>query len=280
MALSKGAGEAPLRTKTHTIAGASEADIATNKALLFHAEAARLAKSWLRGTTTTGDGRDEDEKEDQAEEDLEREFLRNKDLYSETGGIGYHPPTESTSSTAATPGFTDPATTFLRKQLLRGHQRGGRATTGNAHNHSAGGARPRPQIQASRRVKGEEVSDEEESRSKGVGKRKRKGNIVQAAVESDDAAAAKSAPQTDQMETEHLSEKAGAISTPSQSHGGETDRTVHAPEPSTTPAIPPKTSRKRGAGSYLDELLASRAAKKQKKKNKHKGKSLAESEPG
>ncbi|OAP60161.1 hypothetical protein AYL99_05163 [Fonsecaea erecta] len=278
MAPAKGAGASSM---ANTATGASAADIATNQALLFHAEAARLAKSWLRGPNI-GDERDaadddDDGDQDKADEEFEKEFLRNKDSYSETGGIGYHPPTESTPSTSTTPGLSDSATTtFLRKQLLRGHQQRGRATNGTANTHSATTG-PRPQIQVSRRTKGgEEDSDEEESRS-GVGKSKRKANNIRRPAVG--ISAATSAPLKDQAETGPLPEGSGAISAPTQSHG-ESDRAVHAPESSIPDLSQPKPSKKRGAGSYLDELLASRAAKKQKKKNKNKGKGLAESEPG
>ncbi|OQV03620.1 hypothetical protein CLAIMM_08640 [Cladophialophora immunda] len=267
MAPSKGAG-AP--SPARTTAGASEADIATNKALLFHAEAARLAKSWLRGATTGGDGRDEDEDEqDKAEAALEKEFLRNRDLYSETGGVGYHPPTTGSASSTSAPGVNDATTMFLRKQLLRG-----RTTNGNAHAHNATTTRPRTQPQASRREKSGGDSDEEESRS-GVGKSKRQAKNIRVAAGSETA---KPAPQIEEEETGDAFEKSGANSALDQSRG-ESDSVVQAPEPDIPHVAPPKTSKKRGAASYLDELLASRAAKKQKKKNK-KSKSLVESAPG
>ncbi|OAL38388.1 hypothetical protein AYO20_02447 [Fonsecaea nubica] len=277
MASSTGAGLPASRAKPTTAAAASDADIATNKALIFHAEAARLAKSWLRGTAV-GDGPDKDEDEDKAEEDLEREFLRNKDVYSETGGVGYHPPTESSLSNGIS-SDQNTTTAFLRKQLLRGHQRG-RATNGNAQTHNASTARPNTQLRAPRRAKDEDDSDEEESRSGVVGKRKRNTNAGRAAaatavaVESEAASSVPShIPPT---ETGRSHEPSGAAdSAPNESHG-QSDGTLQATSSSNPPAMLSRAGKKRGAGSYLDELLASRAAKKNKKKKK----SVTESEPG
>ncbi|OAG41206.1 hypothetical protein AYO21_04586 [Fonsecaea monophora] len=280
MAPSTGAGSPASRAKPTTAAAASDADIATNKALLFHAEAARLAKSWLRGTAV-GDGPDKDEDEDKAEEDLEQEFLRNKDVYSETGGVGYHPPTESSLSNGIS-SDQNTTTAFLRKQLLRGHQRG-RATNGSAQTHNASTARPNTQIRAPRWVKGEDDSDEEESRSGVVGKRKRKTNagraaaVTAAAVES---GASGSTPSqihpSSASETGHSLEPSGAAeSAPNESHD-QFDSTPQATSSSNPQATLPRAGKKRGAGSYLDELLASRAAKKKKKKKK----GVTESEPG
>ena len=67
----------------------------------------------------------------------------------------------------------------------------------------------------------------------------------------------------------------------SSSHGGSIEdvgAAVHQPSTSSGPAKSDEAltrqAKKRGTSSYLDELLATRAAKKQRKKNK------AESKPG
>ncbi|KIW85140.1 hypothetical protein Z517_00529 [Fonsecaea pedrosoi CBS 271.37] len=276
MAPSTGAGSPASKAKPTTAAAASDADIATNKALLFHAEAARLAKSWLRGTAV-GDGPDKDEDEDKAEEDLEREFLRNKDVYSETGGVGYHPPTESSLSNGISSDHNT-TTAFLRKQLLRGHQRG-RATNGSAQTHNASTARPNTQLRAPRQAKGEDDSDEEESRSGVVGKRKRNTNAGRAAAAVESEASGSTPSQihpSSASETRHSLEPSDAAdSAPNESHD-QFDSAPQATSSSNPQVTLPRAGKKRGASSYLDELLASRAAKKNKKKKK----GVAESEPG
>ncbi|KIW91611.1 uncharacterized protein Z519_07579 [Cladophialophora bantiana CBS 173.52] len=282
MALSKGPA-APSRVKAKATTRASEADIATNTALLFHAEAAQLAKSWLRGAPASDDGQEEDEDhdKDKEEQDLEREFLRNKDMYSETAGVGYRAATTTESTSMPGSAATDPTAAFLRRQLLPGHHRG-RAANGNAGTHSAMTARPRPPLRAPRRVNGEGDSDEEESRS-GLGKRKRKAeNVRQPASRSGETT--KAQWQIDQAgKRAHSPGEVGASSGPNGSHVAvaEPHRADPVPDPEMVHVAQSK-ARKTGTGSYLDELLASRTAKKQRRKNKNKGKGmgLAETEPG
>ncbi|EXJ68834.1 uncharacterized protein A1O5_07766 [Cladophialophora psammophila CBS 110553] len=283
MALSKGAA-APSRMKAKATTGASEADIATNTALLLHAEAAQLAKSWLRAAPANDDGQDEDEDydKDKEEQDLEREFLRNKDVYSETAGVGYRAATTTESTSTPGSAATDPAVAFLRRQLLPSHHRG-RVANGNAGTHSATTARPRPPLRAPRRVNREGDSDEEESRS-GLGKGKRNAtNLRQVASRSGEAM--KAQRQIDHAgKTAHSHGEVGANSAPNGSHVAvaEPDRADPVTEPDMVHVAQSKANKKRGTGSYLDELLASRAAKKQKKKNKNKGKGtgLVETKPG
>lgn len=82
--------KATTATKPSTASGnpsaVPEADIATNGALLFHAEASRLAKSWLQGATAAADPKEGDNDEDEADLKRERELFgsNNAAQYSET----------------------------------------------------------------------------------------------------------------------------------------------------------------------------------------------------
>ncbi len=71
----------PAPTSSHRSASqATEIDIATNEALLQHAEASRLAKSWLNGAF--GDNSTSNAREDEQEE-FEANLAKNAALYSE-----------------------------------------------------------------------------------------------------------------------------------------------------------------------------------------------------
>lgn len=145
------------------------------------------------------------------------------------GGIGYQEPTNSSNS--ATRG-SDPATTFLRKQLLRGGQRGA------GHNqHTSAKPQPRRGI-----LKRDDSDDEEEGRS-GLGRGK-SGKSKLAKFKTPKPAS------QDQPAHDTISDLNGPH--PREVQQGST---------------PPKATKKRGS-SYLDEVLASRAAKKKKKFNK------------
>ena len=63
----------------------------------------------VSSTADDTEEQDDDEKE-------ERDFLRNKDLHSETAGVGYRAANGSTSRPVA----TDATGTFLRKNFYRG----------------------------------------------------------------------------------------------------------------------------------------------------------------
>ncbi|KIW66678.1 hypothetical protein PV04_05987 [Phialophora macrospora] len=232
----------------------SEADIAANRARLNYSEASRLAKSWLSGFTFTSTHDSDDRQTDQEDEDAERDLFKHQDQYSETGGIGYHAAQPSTSTSTARPAVTDPTTMFLRKQLLGGRSAGQSSAEGQKHNATAG--RLRQQVQ---RYGNKDDSDEEESRAivgKGRGTRNEKG------VKSNSSQTAARTREPDGTVPADL--PAGK---PAASANHDSTEMVQSTSP---PAPQLKAGKKRGTGSYLDELLASRAAKKQKK-NKTRG---------
>ena len=239
---------APPTRQKPTAKGSSEADIITNRVLLNHAEATRLAKSWLKDFPFAN-GKDEHDTDQ--EEAAERELLKNRDLNSDTAGIGYHAPTSSDGVSGTRPAVTDPTTTLLRKQLL-GSRGAGRANmNGQRHNKNA----PPPHQRTQRQSQLDFDSDDEESRA-AVGKKRgeRHTKLTSTAVQA-------------------KAEQNGASATKAHSKGEDvTNETVYTELaiPSSTGGTQSKTGKKRGTGSYLDELLASRAAKKQKK---DKGKS-------
>ncbi|KAI1618587.1 hypothetical protein EDD37DRAFT_647379 [Exophiala viscosa] len=206
-----------------TSAKSKELDVVTNEALLHHDEASRLAKSWLASAYSSDDNEEE-------QDDFEKTLAKNSGQYSETGGLGYQEPTNS--SGAATRG-TDPATAFLRKQLLGRSQR----TTGHNQHTSA---RPQSRRGAPKR---DDSDDEDEGRS-GLGRGKGK--------------AGKNRPaETKTPKIASPNNPANHADTRADAGEGQQETTVPAP----------KAAKKRGS-SYLDEVLASRAAKKKKKFNK------------
>ncbi|EXJ92903.1 hypothetical protein A1O3_01458 [Capronia epimyces CBS 606.96] len=226
---------------------AQEADVAANEALLLHAEAAKLAKSWLSGAFGGGgdDNHNDDNKADeddalQKEQELfgptavphsEKWVTSPSDSIIPDGGVGFQetPATNATTSSRN----SDQTTAFLRKQLLRGHN--------NSHVTAKPRPRPGPQALSSKRIDSE---DEEEGRS-GLGKVRSKGKGQTASSSVND-------------ESVHpMSETA----TPAADGTTSPALTVASP-------IPSRTAKKRGS-SYLDEVLASRAAKKKKKIAKH-----------
>jgi hypothetical protein len=73
----------PAPTSSHRSAiQASEIDIATNEALLQHAEASRLAKSWLNSAHGDNDNSTSNAREDEKEE-FEPNLAKNAALYPE-----------------------------------------------------------------------------------------------------------------------------------------------------------------------------------------------------
>ncbi len=157
------------KAKSKDKGAATDADVATNAALLAHAEATRLAKSWLATAfppsvaAAHGAAGDKDEEGEEEEEDEQKGklLLENQDLYSETGGLGYHAPPDG-SGPPGNSRAADATTTFLRRQLL-GRGRGG------SNHHSPSSQRPsigRPPHRA-RRTSADDEDDVEESRSRG-----------------------------------------------------------------------------------------------------------------
>ncbi len=233
---------APAAPVNSTKTAPSEADIATNNALLNYSEASRLAKSWLSGFNSNG--QDDTEKDQEAEEQAERELLKKQNFFSDTGGIGYHAPE---SPSGSRPSAMDSTTTFLRKQLLSG-----RNAPNGTRGHSATVARPRSIVQRS--SKHEHESDEEESRASVGKKRGRTAGKVTKTV----------APAP--MDQTHGTDLAGTSTTKAPALREAAPPDDDGPEPARL--VPPsKAAKKRGTSSYLDEVLALRAAKKQKKRN-------------
>jgi hypothetical protein len=236
----------PTKSKS---SGPSEADIAANRARLNYSEASRLAKSWLSGFTSTSAHGSDDRETDQEDEDAERDLLKHQDRYSDIGGIGYHAPEQSTLTSTVRPAVTDPTTTFLRKQLLGGRSVGQSSAEGQKHNAAAG--RVRQQVH---RSGNKDDSDEEESRAtvgKGRGTRNDK--------------VAKSTSSQTAARTAELEDTAPADLPVGKPAAGSNDDSTDVVQYNSPPAAQPQASKKRGTSSYLDELLASRAAKKQKK---------------
>ncbi|KIW48250.1 uncharacterized protein PV06_00856 [Exophiala oligosperma] len=215
----------------------SDTDISTNEALLHHAEASRLAKSWLSGVF--GDESSPASIEDE-QDDFDKNVAKKPFLYSDTGGIGYTEPTDAASSAASR--ASDPATAFLRKQML------GRGA--NQHTFTRGLPPPRSGHPLRRRRHDDE-EDEEEGRSR-LGKSKALKHKLSNAKVSSSAENMNGAdeivppPGPPQASSDH----------PAASHG-------HQPK---TAAQETRGKKKRGS-SYLDEILASRASKKKKKKS-------------
>ncbi|KIX02789.1 uncharacterized protein Z518_08731 [Rhinocladiella mackenziei CBS 650.93] len=207
-----------------------ESDIATNEALLFHAEASRLAKSWLTGAF----GKPEREGDDVEQDDMD--FTANAAKYSETGGLGFQEAADQTSKISLSEG-PDQTTTFLRKQLFHGQR--------DAYNLTTQKPRPRKNFA----VKRGDSDDEEEGRS-GLGKGK---------------SMKRKTSNQDQIESRRTSE----IETATQNHGNNSDTAdtdMAKPAPNKTD-LEACSTKKRGT-SYLDEILAIRATKKNKKMNK------------
>ncbi|KIW20306.1 hypothetical protein PV08_00881 [Exophiala spinifera] len=213
----------------------SDIDLSTNEALLQHAEASRLARSWLSGVfgdeSSAASVQDEQDK-------FDKTVAHKPALYSDTGGIGYAEPTDPTSS--ASRGSSDPATAFLRKQML------GRGA--NQHPTSTRGPpRPGGNPHSLRRRRDDDDEDEEEGRS-GLGKSK----------------ASKQKLSSSQISSVANANGADNVVSPSQEaenatalNGGQLQKTTTHQQ----------QKKKRGS-SYLDEILASRASKKKKKSGK------------
>lgn len=258
----------------------SASDIATNEALLAHAEAARLAKSWLATAFppsvdgAQGNADDGEEEHDSATE--EATLRAHRDLYSETSGIGYHPPPDGpTSAGTLSRAAADPATAFLRKQLLgRGHAHnkhpGAVRTATFASTHRSSTARP---LRARRKESDDEDRDESRSglvKSKSQSKNKTTNSREPArgtAADMEGSEMGGGTPRHSNLEPE-----------PPASDASQGRAHATATSTSLTPSHAARTQ-KRGT-SYLDELLASRAAKKNKKTNKKKQKSVDGSERG
>ncbi|KAK4942980.1 hypothetical protein LTR10_017364 [Elasticomyces elasticus] len=164
---------------------------------------------------------------DGEQDDFEKTLTNNSGQYSETGGLGYTEPTNPSGSGAR---GSDPTTAFLRKQLLG---RGQRATAHNQHTS----AKPRPRYGAGKR---DDSDDEEEGRS-GLGKGKAKAG-----------------------KNRHNEGKVPKSATPGQPAHQPVSKARDGEVQQGTVGAAPRAAKKRGS-SYLDEVLASRAAKKKKK---------------
>ncbi|EXJ90935.1 hypothetical protein A1O1_04042 [Capronia coronata CBS 617.96] len=234
----------------------TEADLAANEALLLHAEAARLAKSWLSGAFSGSDTNDNnDTAADEADLKKEQElFGKNAVQYSETGGVGFQDPSagNGTKGAAASRG-ADQTTAFLRKHLLRGQN--------NSHTTSTAKPRPRSGAQGYPSRRAADSEDEEEGRS-GVGKSKYKGRVHTHTASYAGGSESGFPRSSDNLAQSALTDATGVRDT--------VDGATQLP-PTPTGAAPPgqaRTTKKRGS-SYLDEVLASRAAKKNKKMPKN-----------
>jgi hypothetical protein len=237
------------KTNSHV----KESDLASNEALLQHAEASKLAKSWLNDAFGAADDDDDVERE---EKHLNAAF-GNPAQYSETyvtfpfillgrvlradksdacsGGLGFQEAAEPISTSRA---VRDSTTAFLRKQLL-----------------PRGSGRPHPRSAASdlRRGTGrgrgsgpDSSGDEEEGRS-GLGKGAKRKRNMQVGV--------------NQIQPTSVSETLMA-----QTKKAQTDVIEDADTQNLQASARTGKKQKRGS-SYLDEILASRAAKKKKKVN-------------
>ncbi|KAJ9610001.1 hypothetical protein H2200_006331 [Cladophialophora chaetospira] len=234
---------APPSRKKPPSTGPSEADIATNRALLHYAEASRLAKSLLGNYSSTSG---QDDHDTEQEEKAERELLKRQDLFSDTGGVGYRAP-ESLNGSNSRPAVMDPTTTFLRRQLLSG--RAGASQNG-LKGHNATVTRPRHQAQRSGK---HDLDSDEDSRAT-VGEKGGTSKNTKAAM------------ATDRTQAVYLiGEPTTNVPAGSEVASQDDNGLNPAQQSSSATASQPKPAKKRGTSSYLDELLASRAAKKQKK---------------
>lgn len=150
-----------------------------------------------------------------------------------SGGIGYTEPTDATSSASRA---SDPATAFLRKQML------GRG----ANQHTSTKALPRPGQRHPHplRRRQDDDEDEEEGRS-GLGKSKASKHRLSTSKGS-------SAQETNGADD--------GVSVPLASENAAAPKG----DPSDAATQNKKKNKKRGS-SYLDEILASRVSKKNKK---------------
>ena len=217
---------------------ADKNDVTINALALHHAAAKKSAQSVLKNfLPDTGDDKDAGATDSYGLEDDKDES--EIETYNESGGVGYVPPSDETASSGA--GASDArkrsaATELLRKQML-GKRAFNRTTTvsgsttklGSGHLHAS---KPRPHNRRSRK---EEFSDDEDEGRSKVGKKNRA-----TAPASKDLQSTKSKPEGDTSIDESKE---------------------------VSPAQTASMSGKRGT-SYLDQVLAQRAAKKHKKKQK------------
>jgi len=257
-----------------------EGDIAANEARLQHAEASRLVKSWL--SSALGDQAHEDDRAEAELDENEKKFELglNRAEYSETyvtthamlptidfftsllirfsnktpyrGGLGFVPQPSTLSTSTSRPGnphVLDPTTTILRKRLLRGGHTHATAKTGPPfESRSANGPK-------SKRGRDTSASDEEEESRSGLGKGKSKAK----SDNESNAANGKINGTTLATQTTRPTHLLPAKNTTTEAE------TAADTAPHLVRASASFTSKKRGT-SYLDELLASRAQKKNKKK--------------
>lgn len=264
---------------------ATESDIATNHALLQHAEATRLAKSWLNGffndkdhaTNTTAAAADEKDDDDERE-DLK--YFGKDAYYSETGGVGFRPAAgdeDDGGAVSRRSGASD-STTFLRKQLLRGGRGGGGRTSNSVHSqtHNATTARPRGHTTNTqsyrtggggreRRRAAEDLDEDNEECRSGLGKEKKKG-ARKAPMKSEEAIKSRLEPTHAPAPEAAATDISSAVPTGASASNHTDDQSQIQSRAG--------GGKKRGT-SYLDELLAIRAAKKNKKQRKKQGGQVA-----
>ncbi|KIV90390.1 hypothetical protein PV10_07699 [Exophiala mesophila] len=231
----------------------SPSDLATNEALLAYADASRLARSWLSAGSTTSDHQGTDqEAEPQEDEALNGLEKFTQEGYSDNGGVGFvvSPSSVANGSTAGT-GSTghDAATSFLRTQMLGKSFRSQQQRQG----HNPNSRQPK----WNHRGKGGQIDDDDESESRShVAKSKPRPHQRQEAP--------------NKVVNQHAESSSDTIA--NQSHSNQSDELGGGPSTSgvNLPASPSTTpvSRKRAKASYLDEILAQRAAKKNKKASK------------
>lgn len=249
-----------------------DSDAAANEALLAHAEFTRSARSWLSGALGgyQGDGGDHGDDNQTSREEagqspkkddgLNSLSLRpaGEEFNSDMNGLGYIPPKDSSGRPLATTS-ADATTAFLRKQLL---------------------GRTRPQRPADR-VSGASIRGKPNGDTSHIGQRSRGG----AAVKKDDSdeedsrsrrgkvkhtprkrAKATSTPEPDgDMPIGATNHPDGAIS---QSQVDSLPDSVGPLDANDrTSPLPTRQPPKRPA-SYLDQVLAERERKKNKKKKK------------
>ncbi|KAK5062668.1 hypothetical protein LTR84_004741 [Exophiala bonariae] len=233
-----------------------DTDAAVNEALLAHADFTRSAKLWLSAALGGDQDGANDHNENQptskpevgenpkTEDKLNSLKPAGEEFNSDMNGLGYIPPKDS-SGRPVTTSSNDPTTAFLRKQLL--------GWTRPQHPPSNGQTN-RPKASGSVR---KDDSDEEDSRSRrSKGKQPpRKSAPAASPLETDDGTPTGITNRSDEMDKEEQPEP--RLNSPGPI-------TTHDAEPS---HLPTKKPTKRPA-SYLDQVLAERERKKNKKKKK------------
>jgi hypothetical protein len=261
-----------------------DSDVATNEALLAHAEFSRSVKSWL-SIPAYGDGSEDEENDQVSDKDgiggrpKKSDGLHGlraageevtSDMYGDIspfpyidlitcsrghfyyrGGLGFIPPKDSTGRPVTT--ATDPTTTFLRKQLLGRTRPHHPPTSPRTRGQLYGSTNHLPRGSRTGALKDDD-SDEEDSRS-GLGKaRKPQSTSTRAST----------------VKNELVETDPGEEGTQTGSTTGTVEGSKQAKDKTSLdlpPAMLSSRRMKRGT-SYLDQVLAERARKKKKKQGK------------